>query len=491
MSSLHIVVDQLKDWHEYFPTENLISVEDYLHTEHKRKHRVQVINLCASYRYLSNGYYCSLLAAARGHLAFPTVKTINDLNNNAAYAFDPDLFPETRDALPTQGDEPAEYRLRIFFGQCEETELHKLARALFEQFPCPILEARLKFADGWRVAGIKSLALTSLSDHQQDQFARALDDFSRKIWRKPRGRKGYRYEIAILVSDQDRTPPSNPKALKKFEREARKLGLDVDFIGRRDYIRLAEYDALFIRETTSIANHTYRFAKRAENEGLAVIDDPESIIRCTNKVYLANLLENHGIDAPRTVIISRDRPQQIERAAEELGLPLVLKIPDGSFSLGVDKIETLEELHSACARQLKRSSLLLAQEFIPTDFDWRIGMLDNKPLYACQYFMSRGHWQIYEYKSDGKMGSGDANCVPIHEVPKPVLRAAKRASRLIGEGLYGVDVKFRDGQAYVIEVNDNPSIDAGVEDLCLGDMLYSQIMQNLLQRIESRHYKPA
>ena len=39
---------------------------------------------------------------------------------------------------------------------------------------------------------------------------------------------------------------------------------------------------------------------------------------------------------------------------------------------------------------------------------------------------------------------------------------------------------------YVIEVNDNPSIDAGVEDAVLQDDLYQQIMAVFLQRIEQR-----
>ena len=53
---------------------------------------------------------------------------------------------------------------------------------------------------------------------------------------------------------------------------------------------MAEFDALWIRATTSIDNFTYRFARRAQQEGMPVIDDPQSMIRCTNKVYLAERL---------------------------------------------------------------------------------------------------------------------------------------------------------------------------------------------------------
>ena len=39
---------------------------------------------------------------------------------------------------------------------------------------------------------------------------------------------------------------------------------------------------------------------------------------------------------------------------------------------------------------------------------------------------------------------------------------------------------------YVIEVNDNPSIEAKVEDLYLGKELYMIIMQEFVNRLEAR-----
>jgi glutathione synthase/RimK-type ligase-like ATP-grasp enzyme len=55
---------------------------------------------------------------------------------------------------------------------------------------------------------------------------------------------------------------------------------------------------------------------------------------------------------------------------------------------------------------------------------------------------------------------------------------------LIGNGLYGVDMKEKDGECYVIEINDNQSIDSGVEDAVLEEELYVKIMSGLLARVE-------
>ena len=59
-----------------------------------------------------------------------------------------------------------------------------------------------------------------------------------------------------------------------------------------------------------------------------------------------------------------------------------------------------------------------------------------------------------------------------------------RAASLIGDGFYGVDLKQVGRSAHVIEVNDNPSIDAGYEDAVLKDTLYERIMEHFVRRLE-------
>jgi glutathione synthase/RimK-type ligase-like ATP-grasp enzyme len=268
-----------------------------------------------------------------------------------------------------------------------------------------------------------------------------------------------------------------------FEREGRKLGLAVERIGKKDLPRLAEFDALFIRETTGIEHHTFRFAKKAAAEGLVVIDDPDSIIRCANKVYLAELLRSAKIPRPNTRILSRGSMQGI---AEELGYPVVLKIPDGSFSRGVVRAQNAAELARHATELFRESDLILAQEYLFTDFDWRIGVLDREPLFACRYYMVQGHWQIADHSTPGRVKEGASDCVPIGDVPPAVLALALTAANRIGDGLYGIDLKQVGDRVLVIEVNDNPNIDFGVEDAVLGAALYRRVMESFLRRLEKR-----
>ena len=164
----------------------------------------------------------------------------------------------------------------------------------------------------------------------------------------PRRRTPARYTFATLVDPQEELPPSEISSLRHWATIAEKMGVEVEPITKKDLAKLANYDALFIRETTSISNHTYRFARRAQQEGMPVIDDPLSMIRCTNKVYLNELMAYNKVPVPPTVMIAG--PADFELAAETLGFPLVLKIPDSSFSRGVKKASTLRGAEGAGRR---------------------------------------------------------------------------------------------------------------------------------------------
>ncbi|WP_434940517.1 RimK family protein [Shewanella sp. HL-SH8] len=481
MAQFLIVTDDASDWRPYLPCDNMVTVHDYLNMgAYSDKGAMQVINLCRSYDYLSTGYYCSLMAEARGHRVIPRVMTINDLSQDR-------FFSLPQSGLDKLAATVNDISMKIFFGYCDNPALEKIARKIFERFTVPILEVRLsKQSDKWQVDTIEPAAFQNLTDVEQDLFAKYLEVFSQKVWKLPKAAKRYRYEIAMLVDEDEKMPPSDKAALKLFTKSANRIGMDLVQIGSRDLARLSEFDGLFIRSTTNISNFTYRFAKAAEQLGLVVMDDPESIMKCTNKVFLTELLNRHKVPVPKSLIFKKSDENWVDNVIETIGLPAVLKVPDGAFSLGVLKVKDRETLIEKANKIFEHSALILAQAFMPTDYDWRIGMLNRQPIYACRYFMSRGHWQIYQHHQSGRVSSGDFDCVDLKMVPQQVIDAASKAANLIGAGLYGVDLKEIDGKAFVIEVNDNPSIDHGVEDLFLGDLVYDRVMTEFLRRIQLR-----
>jgi glutathione synthase/RimK-type ligase-like ATP-grasp enzyme len=481
-----ILIEKPSDWKPSFPDLQIAMAREYLAApEFADRKDLRVLNLCRSYRYLSVGYYCSLLAEARGHKVVPSVRTINDLSRKSIYSLDfADLDDTVRKALK-RSDEPSgtSYELDVFFGECRSQDMAALARQLFEVFRMPLLRAEMKLQGSWRLAAVRPLHVNTLDSDQEEMFLKGLVAQLSKRWREPRARRQYRYDLAILHNPTEEFPPSDPSTLKRFVKAGEQAGVNVDLIEKKDYGHLAEYDALFIRETTGINHHTYQFAKKAETEGMVVIDAPDSILRCTNKVYLAELLRRHGIPTPRTVIVRKDSLEALE---DQIPYPIVVKIPDSSFSRGVFKAESHQELEGIAQELFKASDLILAQEFVYTPFDWRIGILNHEPLFACQYFMSDRHWQIINHRAKGRSKEGDWKTVSVEDAPAPVTKTALRAADLIGDGLYGVDVKYADRRVMVMEVNENPNIEATVEDAVLKDRLYEAIIEDLIWRIEQR-----
>jgi len=484
MKSLLVLVDQTSDWSPYYPTNQVIAISDYLSDYAESKG--YVINLCRDYSYQGAGYYGSLLAEARGGQVFPSVRAIRELNSfESGQPLQPKHSRLLESISRKDGHRPEQMTMRSYFGTPTNSELAPVARRLFEVFGFAVVDiifSRVQ-EELWVVSSVSVIALDALDDDSQTAFASALDTFSHKIWRSRKASKRYKYDVAILVNPEEVLPPSNKGALKAFEKAGKELGLNVDFITHRDGNRVGEYDALFIRETTRVDHHTYRIAQSAENQGLVVIDSPTDIMRCSNKVYLHETLKRHGVDTPNSHLLLVTQDYDVDAIIAELGLPVIVKVPDGSFSIGVEKAKTREDLLECIERLGQRSALLLLQEFMPTDFDWRIGIMDNQVLFACRYFMAKSHWQIYNHSARSHK-SGNADALAIEKVPKNVIRTALKAAKCMGNGFYGVDLKATDDRAVIIEVNDNPSIDMGVEDLHSGHMLYQQIMATMLRQLD-------
>jgi glutathione synthase/RimK-type ligase-like ATP-grasp enzyme len=482
-----ILVDSEKDFPNSETPHKVITTRDYLSRPTLFSGaRPKIINLARSYAYQGSGYYCSLLAEARRHRIIPTVETMLELSRRGLYEHAlPELEEELNKVLGKGFSiEEAGARLIICFGRAREEGLSPFARLIFDWFRAPILEVTLTPGEWVRIKRIRAVNCTELKGEDRAFMAEALERHTRAQWRSAKERVPARYSIALLHDPQEKLPPSSPQTLKYLTRFAAGMGVEMVPITKKDLARLAEHDALFIRETTSIDNHTYRFARRAAQEGMPVIDDPVSMMRCTNKVYLAELLNANGLPIPETIVV--DSLKDVARIEERIAYPVVVKIPDGSFSRGVKKAENRAELEGHLREMLEDSDLILAQEFMPTSFDWRIGVLDGQPLFACQYLMARKHWQIVKHQDDGDAVEGSAKTYSLSDVPPEVVDVATRAARLIGRGLYGVDLKQNEKGVFVIEINDNPNLDHGIEDAAGRKEIWRRIVQWFIDAIERR-----
>jgi glutathione synthase/RimK-type ligase-like ATP-grasp enzyme len=478
-----LVVNHPREFPWSVPGTVVVSARDYVTGLHNGDgRRTPVINLCRYDRYQGRGYYVSLLAEARGQRPLPDMKSVGDLQGGHLGSLARESFTAQLQKL-LNGRPENECVVDTIFGRDPAARHDKLARAIFAEIAVPLLRVTFQRVGGrWQSTEARVLGMGDLTDEQREFVPEALASYLRQTRSRTTQRPDSSIAIAILHNPDAPDPPSNPAALENFQRVAADLGAQTEVLRRDDIERLSEFDGLFIRDTTRINHFTYEFARRAADEGLVVIDDPDSILRCNNKVFLHELLGRHNVPMPKTLMVHRSNTKDV---VPTIGLPCVLKQPDSAFSQGVHKIENEQQLDEALDTLLSRSDLVLAQQWLPTAFDWRVGVLDRRAIYVCKYFMAPGHWQVIKREAQRKT-EGMTKTMTIGEAPDSVVRIALRAANLIGDGLYGVDIKESGGKCYVMEINDNPNIDAGNEDAVLKDALYRDLIGVFMRRIREK-----
>ena len=290
-------------------------------------------------------------------------------------------------------------------------------------------------------------------------------------------------QIACFVEKYNFTYSDEAEALERFKRTAEQMGHEFNFIFRSGLSEIPKYDAVFIRATTDPLYTAYVVSKTAWELGLKVVDDPESIRICANKIHQYRLFEKYDVPHIPTLFLDKEEfhHRRIEEIFELFGKPVVIKAPYTSFSKYVEKVSCETSFREVAKRFFRRSDYIVVQKFMPSHFDWRVGVLNGEVLYVCKYMMPKGKWK-HGVKRRGKPSFiwGRTVTLKRENAPQKLKETALKACSVIGKGLYGVDIKEVNGDYIVVEVNDNPSIYRGQEDLRDKD-IYEKIISFLVK----------
>ena len=192
---------------------------------------------------------------------------------------------------------------------------------------------------------------------------------------------------------------------------------------------------------------------------------------------------SNKVPTPPTMMLA-ETPDLV-KAADELGFPLVVKIPDGSFSRGVHKVAHAWRNCAASPTSCSRR---------PTCC-WRrnscrpnsTGASACSPASRCSSASTAWRAGIGRSSSIGPNGAareGGSRTFDIAQTPPEVIDLAVRAAKPIGQGLYGVDLKQTDSGIVVMEVNDNPNLEHGVEDAVGKDEVWVKLLKWFIERFE-------
>ena len=197
-----------------------------------------------------------------------------------------------------------------------------------------------------------------------------------------------------------------------------------------------------------------------QRAGYCVVNSRECLEVAADKYRTYLRLKDFGLTQPKTVIIPNK--DSIEKSFQNLDtkFPIILKTLRGSKGVGVLFVESERALTSIVQLLFKqdKSSDILIQEYIKTDFDVRVLILGGKIIATMQRDVIEG-----DFRSNASLGAK----VKIYDLSELEIEHSIRAGKSVGGLLTAVDfIPSSDPESkppYILEVNSSPGTD-GIED---------------------------
>lgn len=255
---------------------------------------------------------------------------------------------------------------------------------------------------------------------------------------------------------------------RRLVEEARARGVDVSVIDpmqfslfvNEDNIDILHqgkpfnYDAVIPRIGHSITSHGVAVLRHLEQLGIWSANSSSGIIQSRDKLHSGQILARNKIPTPATAYV-RDM-KDVERAIDSVGgLPVVIKVTQGTQGNGVFLRHTLHEAKNLVQGLLMTGKAILVQEYISESHgkDIRAFVIGDKVV-ACMRRRARGR----EFRSNFHL-NGTVESVDISDEYREV---ACRAARVLGLNVAGVDLLEGVNGPLVLEVNSSPGLE-GIE----------------------------
>lgn len=222
-----------------------------------------------------------------------------------------------------------------------------------------------------------------------------------------------------------------------------------------------------------------RLAKTLEAAGMKLFNSASAIELCDDK-SLTHIALMNRVPQPKTVLIPLTFPRVgytdctfLEKIADYLGFPFVIKQCFGSFGAGVYLAGNMEEAKAALMKTAGGAAI--AQQYIASSFarDIRAYVVGDKVAAA----MLR-HNESGDFRANVAQG-GKADAYTLNEAQAAL---AVKTAQLLGCTFAGVDLLFgENGEMTVCEVNSNAHF-AGIS-AATGVNIADKIIEAVAQRI--------
>lgn len=282
------------------------------------------------------------------------------------------------------------------------------------------------------------------------------------IKNEPIGRDGMSLRLAVL----SRGP--RLYSTRRIVEEARNKGLRVEVCdpmkfslmvtdGSVDVLHRGEhfaFDAVIPRIGHSITQHGVAVLRHIEQLGIWTANTGQGILQSRDKLHASQILARNRIPVPRTVYV-RDI-LDVEQAIDIVGgLPVVVKVTQGTQGDGVFLRHTVFEVRNLVQGLLMTGKSVLVQEYIAESHGKDIrALVVGDRVVACMRRRARGREFRSNYHLNGTVENVD--------LPPRYAEAACRAARVLGLNIAGVDLLEGNDGPLVLEVNSSPGLE-GIE----------------------------
>ena len=287
--------------------------------------------------------------------------------------------------------------------------------------------------------------------------------------------KDKKYRVVILTVEHG----DKSITAKKLSKEATKLGLEnvvVQFNGatlrydegnhfihseddNKGFQTNSSDTVIFVRGTPSKDSHLDLISE-FERLGYCVINNRTTINICADKYRNYVRLKDYGLTQPKTVLIPNKDMVDVSFEALDTKFPIIMKTLRGSKGVGVLYIESKKSLDAIVQLVYKtdEDNDLLIQEYIKTEYDVRVIILDGRVIASMRRDVVEG-----DFRSNYAQGApvSKFNLTDMEE--KQCLLAAKAVNGIF-TAVDFIPAKNREkNPPYILEVNSSPGTE-GIEE---------------------------
>lgn len=242
--------------------------------------------------------------------------------------------------------------------------------------------------------------------------------------------------------------------------------------------KLDNIDAIIPRIGASLAMFGASIVRQFEMLGVITTAKAQAIEVSKHKLKSLQLLSKHSVAIPKTAFAKLPKSKDIDALIEQVGgVPLVIKLLEGTQGLGVVLVETKSAARSVIEAFSSLRANIIVQEFIEEakGSDIRAMVVDGSVVAAMKRQGAEG-----EFRSNLHRG-GEAQQVTLSKEEE---ETAIKAVEALNLSVAGVDLIQSSKGPLIMEVNSSPGL-RGVEQ-STGINVALSIVESLERKVQKR-----